>query len=79
MASCNRQMKKEKLTPPQLLVKRFDGLRELARQIGCTHSRVNNWVRRGRVPSWHFDELLELAKKKGVKLTVSELLNGGYY
>lgn len=72
-----------KLTPASLVVKRFGGIRPLARLLEQDPSTISKWIKRGgKIPnsSIHGDthkRLLALAKKERVPLTTEELTFGG--
>jgi len=81
-------MPKKKLTPADLVIARFGGVRPLARNIGKNPSTISLWRTRhsGKIPNrsekgdpkgTHI-RLLELAKKNKIQLTADELINGGY-
>jgi adenosylmethionine-8-amino-7-oxononanoate aminotransferase len=72
------------LSPAELLVARFGGVRPLARVIDKHPSIVMRWktpVERGGgggiVPVKLMPRILEIAQEKGVKLTADELIRGG--
>lgn len=81
-------MARKKLTPADLVIKRFGGVRPLARLLEKNPSTISLWRSRhmGRIPNrsgrgdprgTHL-QLLELAKSQQVALTADELINGGY-
>lgn len=81
--------KKLKLTPAELVIKRFGGVRPLARELAKSPSTISLWKSRhgGRIPNRSVNygdpkgthiQLLELAKKQAIPLTADELINGGY-
>lgn len=81
-------MPKKKLTPAELVIARFGGVRPLAREIDRNPSTISLWKSRhqGRIPNRSENgdpkgthiRLLELAKKRSIPLTADELINGGY-
>lgn len=76
---------KQKLTPAELVVVRFGGVRRLGRLLKQDPSSISKWIERGgRIPDTnrcHKDgthrKLLELAKTMGITLTSDELTYGG--
>lgn len=81
-------MAKKKLTPADLVIKRFGGVRPLARELNKNPSTISLWCSRhqGKIPNRSANgdpkgthiKLLELAKKRSIPLTPDELINGGY-
>lgn len=76
---------KVKLTPAELVVARFGGVRELGRLLEQDPSSISKWIERGgRIPDTtrcHEEgthrRLLLLAKMMRVELTSEELIFGG--
>lgn len=71
------------MTPAELVIARFGGTRELARQLEVSPSTVQRWKMphdkgglSGRVPSARMSDLLALARRLGVPLTADELILG---
>jgi transposase-like protein len=71
------------MTPADIVISRFQGVRPLARLLGKDPSTIHRWRKpaakgglNGRVPSAAQVRLLELAKERGVALTAEELING---
>jgi hypothetical protein len=71
------------MTPAELVISRFGGTRELARQLEVSPSTVQRWKMphdkgglSGRVPSARMCDLLSLAEKLGIQLTADELVLG---
>lgn len=81
-------MPKKKLTPADLVIQRFGGVRSLARALDKNPATISLWRSRhqGRIPNRSESGdpkgthlvLLDLAKKKSIQLTADELINGGY-
>lgn len=80
-------MPKKKLPPADLVIKRFGGVRPLARELDMSPSTVCLWKTRhnGKIPNsstrgdpigTHL-RLLNLAKKRKIPLTTDELIYGG--
>ena len=71
------------MTPADIVITRFGGVRKLARLLGKDPSTIHRWRMasekgglEGRVPSIAQRQLLDLAKVMMVELTADELING---
>lgn len=71
------------MTPADIVISRFGGVRPLARLLGKDPSTIHRWKQPaekggldGRVPSAVQVRLLELASLHGVALTPAELVLG---
>jgi hypothetical protein len=71
------------MTPADIVISRFGGVRPLARLLGKDPSTIHRWKQPaerggldGRVPSAVQVRLLELAREKGVDLTPADLVLG---
>lgn len=71
------------MTPADIVISRFGGVRPLARLLGKDPSTIHRWKQPaekggldGRVPSAVQVRLLELAAEQGVELTPTELVLG---
>ena len=71
------------MTPADIVIARFDGVRPLARLLGKDPSTIHRWCQPaakggsdGRVPSAAQSRLLSLARERGIALTADELING---
>lgn len=71
------------MSPADIVITRFGGVRALARLLGKDPSTVTRWRQPkdkggmdGRVPSAMQPVLLGLAKEKGVQLTATDLVLG---
>lgn len=71
------------MTPADIVITRFGGVRPLARLLGKDPSTIHRWKMpaskgglNGRVPSSVQLPLLELARQRGIALTADELING---
>lgn len=71
------------MTPADIVISRFGGVRPLARLLGKDPSTIHRWRQPsskggldGRVPSAVQVQLLDLAKAQGVELTPAELVVG---
>jgi hypothetical protein len=67
-----------RLTPAQVVVKTFEGVRATARILNLSAGAVSRWqtLRGGRVPSRHHVNLLEAARKRRKKLSPADLVLG---
>ncbi len=80
-------MPRKKLTPADLVIARFGGVRPLARELHMSPSTISLWRSRhgGKIPNTSANgdpkgthlRLLDLAKKRRVELTADELIYGG--
>ena len=71
------------MTPADIVIARFEGVRPLARLLGKDPSTIHRWKMPaskggldGRVPSSVQVRLLDLAREGGIALTAEELING---
>lgn len=71
------------MSPADIVIARFDGVRPLARLLGKDPSTIHRWRMPaakggldGRVPSAVQVRLLDLAKERGVALSAEDLING---
>lgn len=71
------------MTPADIVITRFGGVRPLARLLEKDPSTIHRWRQPadkggldGRVPSSAQVRLLELAREKGVELTPADLVLG---
>lgn len=71
------------MTPADIVIAKFEGVRPLARLLGKDPSTIHRWKMPaskggldGRVPSSVQLRLLELARERGIALTADELING---
>ncbi len=79
--------KKPILTPAELVIVRFGGVRPLSRLLGMSPSTVCTWKTRnmGKIPNTSENgdargthlRLLDLAKERKIQLTANELIYGG--
>jgi hypothetical protein len=76
---------KKEVSPAELIVARFGGVRPLGRLLNIDPSAISKWISRGgRIPNNRGGRkeemhraLLTLAEKRKVKLTAEELIYGG--
>jgi len=71
------------MTPADIVISRFEGVRPLARILGKNPSTIHRWRMPaakggldGRVPSAVQARLMEIARERGVALSAEELING---
>lgn len=71
------------MTPADIVISRFEGVRPLARLLGKDPSTIHRWRMPaakggldGRVPSAAQVKLLDLARERGIALTADELITG---
>lgn len=70
------------LSPAEVVIDRFGGVRPLARLLDLDHSSVARWPKPkprglgGFIPSNHHQKLLALATAKGIKLSPKDLIYG---
>jgi hypothetical protein len=70
------------MTPAELVIARFGGVRPLARHLELDHSSVARWPKKkprglgGLIPSRLHKELLDLAVRLSVPLSAEELVYG---
>ncbi len=71
-------IKKTHLTPVKLVILLFGGARPLARLLGKSSSTIVKWQDSvdGHIPSKNHVALLNLAKKRNIELTTSDLILG---
>jgi hypothetical protein len=71
------------MTPAELVIHRFKGVRPLARLLKLDHSSVARWPKPkprglgGFIPSRLHKDLLQLAVTHRVELTADQLIYGG--
>jgi hypothetical protein len=66
------------VTPVDYVIKLFGGVRPLARQIHLSHVSVSRWKKwhngAGLIPTHIQSRLLELARKRGLKLEADDFI-----
>lgn len=67
-----------KISPPEVVIREFGGVRKLARLLGKNPSGISRWKRRKRVPTACQRRILELARERGVNITAEDLIMGRY-
>lgn len=73
-----KRLKPDALTPAQVVVKTFEGVRATARILNLSPGAVSRWqtLRHGRVPGKHHIRLLEAARRDRKELTTDDLTYG---
>lgn len=68
-------------TPAKRVIERFGGIREVARVLGLSESRVYRWTlprarggTDGMIPTKHLPVLLRVARARGIALTAADLV-----
>lgn len=71
------------MTPAEIVIEKFGGVRPLARALKIDHSSVSRWAMTkgkrgsdGKIPSKYQAQLLRLAESLGIDLSASELIFG---
>ena len=64
------------MTPVQLAIQGFGGVRRLAKVIDRDPAAVSRWQRSGIVPSAAQKQLLEIAWERGIQLTAHDIIFG---
>lgn len=59
----------------QTAITDLGGIRKVARKLGHTsHTTVQGWFERNRIPLDRWSEVLDLAKREGLDLTIDDLM-----
>jgi hypothetical protein len=69
-------MNNDQITPAELVIGAFNGVRATARELGCDPSAVSRWKKTGLIPGSYQRRILELAWERGVDLTAHDLIFG---
>lgn len=64
------------LSPPQIAIACFGGVRSMARVLGCDPSAVSRWKKVGTIPAGYQRKVLEHAWERGIDLTAHDLIFG---
>lgn len=64
------------LTPVEVCILEFGGVRKLAKAMGIDPAAASRWKRRGTVPSYIQKRLIELARERGLSISADELIFG---
>jgi hypothetical protein len=62
-----------KHNPAETVIKMFGGVRPLARALGMNSATPCGWRDRGRIPRWHHDRILAIARRLGLPLERDQL------
>lgn len=63
-------------TPAARIVAKFGGVRAMARTLGKPHTTVHSWAVTGRIPAHRQEEILKIAREKGIKLRPDDFFAG---
>lgn len=64
------------LTPVEICILEFGGVRKLAKALGIDPAAVSRWKRRGTVPAYIQKKLLLTAHERGLNISADELIFG---
>lgn len=64
------------LTPVDICIKAFGGVRKLAKAMGIDPAAVSRWKKRGTVPAYIQKKLLTVAKAQGLEISADDLIFG---
>ena len=64
------------LTPVEIAISEFGGVRALARALNRDPAAVSRWKKSGTVPTTVQKTLLETAWERGIKMTAHDLVFG---
>ena len=74
---CHRApMDKKHLTPVDVCLLEFGGVRKLAKALGRDPAAISRWKRLGTVPSAVQRKLLEVAAARGLNITALDVIFG---
>ena len=69
-------MENTQVTPVELAINEFGGIRELARSINRDPAAVCRWKRSGNIPSAIQRKLLQTAWDRGIQLSAHDIVFG---
>lgn len=69
-------MMRNDLTPSDLVIVSFGGVRKAARALECDPATVSRWRKTGLIPASYQRRILEAAWQSGVDLTAHDLIFG---
>lgn len=72
----HRGMTTQNLTPVDLVIHSFGGVRKLARAIDRDPAAISRWRKSGTVPTPVQRKLLELAWARGINISAHDLIFG---
>lgn len=64
------------ITPVQLAIQSFGGVRRLAKALDRDPAAVSRWQKSGIVPSAAQRQLLQIAWERGIQLTAHDIIFG---
>ena len=64
------------ITPVELAIDLFGGVRKLARIVGRDPAAVSRWKKSGVVPTSIQRKLLEIASERGITITAHDIIFG---
>lgn len=67
----------KELNPAEFVTHKFGGVRQTARILGLSHAAVSKWCKVGRIPSEHYEKILQYAKVIRVRVSPTNLVVGG--
>lgn len=67
---------KIKKNPAEVVIEAFGGPTATAKALGVSAQLVNYWKRMKRIPGTRQEDVLELAKKRGIELTAKDIVQG---
>lgn len=62
-----------KHNPAQFVIDLFGGMRPLARHLALDPAAILYWRDKGRIPRWHHDRILAVAKRLRISLSREQL------
>jgi hypothetical protein len=69
-------MNNVRITPVDLVIQSFGGVRAAARVLKLDPATVSRWQQSGRVPAKRQENVLQLAWERGIDLTAHDLIFG---
>ena len=69
-------MEKTTITPVELTIEMFGGVRKLAKAIGRDPAAVSRWKKSGLVPTSVQRKILEEAAERNIMITASDIVFG---
>lgn len=69
-------MNNARITPVELVIQSFGGVRAAARVLRCDPGAVSRWQQSGRIPVKRQQQVLSAAWERGIDLTAHDLIFG---
>lgn len=69
-------MEKTSITPVELAIDLFGGVRKLAKAIGRDPAAVSRWKRSGLIPTQVQRKLLTAAAERNISISAEDLIHG---